>query len=455
MNYTNRFSRSFTNFLSFISNASHGVVPTVAITESTSSFGETSDIPLSRIVQRFKTNIKFDYVLWLYSAYTVGKGFTNVSETQTPRALACLEIINKFTATNKLQKLNETAMYEAWACGNTFFNTPGEGDDIDGLVYVPLSSIIAINRESNGTVISYQQQLGGSFEIVPANQIAHFKIGEKDGDAFGEMLGQPMERQGLGYRTSNGTTVRKASEFNIDEMTDDVSSKMFYSGQPKYVVTPKDKEAVFNQKTAETIKNELTKTDPLKHFITNQRIEVATTELSTQSKHDAYISRARENFIIATKSAVIPLITALDFSYASSQTALETAIPLIILMQSQYTEFINQQIYRPLIIQAGKNPDKIKISIKFKTIDKLTIDLIVKSWGILQDPRFDGMFKKEDIVQSLRDVGMPLDEITPAQSATLKAIEQQNRIIAAIQEVIDKPKKAAEIAENEQEKQDK
>jgi len=454
LNYANRFTQSFNNFLSYIGNATHGINPTVALSESTTTFGETPDIPLSRIVQRYLVNSKFDYVLHLYTSYTVGRGFTNVSETETPRALACLEMINEFTKANKLQQLNQVAIYEAWASGNTFFNIPGTGDDIDGLYNIPLSSITAIDRETDGTVISYQQQLGGTFAAIPADQVAHFKITPKDGSAFGEMLGQPMERQGLGYKTSSGNTVRKASEFSIDEMTDDVSSKMFYSGQPKYVVTPADKDASLTKPDVELITSKLTKTDPLKHFITNKRITIATTELSTQSKHDAYISRARENFIIGTKSAVIPLITALDFSYASSQTALETAIPLIILIQTEYTDFINNQIYRPLIIQAGKNPDKIKISIKFKTIDRLTIELITQSWNILQNPKFDGLYKPEDIVQSLRDVGMPLDEIAPTQSATLKAIQQQNRIIAAIQEVIDKPKKVAEIAKSAQEKQD-
>jgi len=455
LNYIpNRFTQSFNNLLRYISNAAHGASPTVAISESTSTFGETPDIPLQRIVDRYLVNTKFDYVLQLYSAYSVARGFTNVSETDTPRALACLELINDFTTRFGLQQLNQIAMYEAWASGNSFFNIPGTGDDIDGLYNIPLGSITAIDRETDGTVISYQQQLGGTFEAIPADQVAHFKISPKNGSAFGEMLGQPMERQGLGYKTSGGNTVRKASEFSIDEMTDDVSSKMFYSGQPKYIVTPADKDASLEKSDVELITNKLTKTDPLKHFITNKRITIATTELSTQSKHDAYISRARENFIIGTKSAVIPLITALDFSYASSQTALETAIPLIIIMQSEYTSFINQQIYRPLIIQAGKNPDKIKISIKFKTIDRLTIDLITQSWNILQNPKFDGLYKPEDIVQAIRDVGMPLDEITPAQSATIKAIEQQNRIIRAIQEVIDNKKKAAEIASNALDNQD-
>lgn len=444
----NRFSRNFNHFLSKFTHGS--TEPTAIMVDTNSSYGETSDIPLDRIVQRYLHSTKFDYVLQLYAAYSVGRGYTNVVNTETPRAKACLDMINDFTTTYKLQELNQLAMYEAWATGNSFFDIPGSENHIDALYNIPVGSITAINREPNGMVIDYQQQLGGQWKTLLAENVVHLKINPKNGSAFGEMLGQPMERQGLGYRTSNGTKTRKPSEFDIDEMTDDVSAKMFFSGQPKYVVTPKDKDSIITPDDIKVLTTAFKKTDPLKHLVTNKRIEVATTELSTQSKHGDYIQRARENYIIATKSAVIALIASMDFSYASSQTALETAIPLIIIMQSDYANLINQEIYRPLTIQSGKDPKKIKVEITWKTIDRLSIELIKTSYEILKDPMFDGLWNPEDLVQGLRDVGVPLEKPTITEQKMIKDKTKENQIIRAIQEVIDKPEKAAETAHKAQ-----
>ncbi len=442
----NFLSNKFTNLLSKFTHSS--TEPTSIQAESFSSFGEYPEISLDRIVSRYLTNSKFDYVLQLYAAYSVGRGYINTVNTETPRAKACLEMINEFTTKYNLQELNFTAMYEAWASGNTFFDIPGDGNHIDALYNIPLSSIISINRESNGTVIDYQQQLGGQYRTLLVENVAHLKINPKNGSAFGEMLGQPMERKGQGYKAPNGTTnLVKASLFDIDEMTDDVSSKMYFAGQPNYVVTPKDKDAIVTPKDIKSLLAIFKKRVPLQHILTNKRIDVQTTELSTQSKHGDYIQRARENFIIATKSAVIPLIATMDFSYASSQTALETAIPLIIIMQSQYSNLINQQIYRPLTIQEGKDPNKIQVQITWKTIDRLSIELLTQSYNILKDPKFDGLWNPEDIVQGMRDLGVPLQLPSITEQKMIKQKATENRIIAAIQEVIDNPRKAKEIAD--------
>jgi len=234
----NNFSNRFTSFLKTINQK---VEPqAIVIENSFGSFGESPDIPLQDIVNRYTHSSKFDTILQLYAAYTVARGFTNTVNTDTPRAKAALNSIDEFTTLYELEDLNQLAMYEAWASGNSFFDTPGEGENIDGLYNIPLGSIIGINRESNGTIIDYQQQFGGAYKILQADQVAHLKINPKNGSAYGEMLGQPMSRQGIGYQTSNNNTVKKASDFKTDEMFSDIATKIFYSGQDKYLATPAD-----------------------------------------------------------------------------------------------------------------------------------------------------------------------------------------------------------------------
>ena len=417
----------------------------LVVENSFGSFGEAPDIALQNIVDRYTVNSKFDTILQLYAAYTVARGFTNTVNTDTPRAKAALDSIDNFTTLYELEDLNQLAMYEAWASGNSFFDTPGEGGNIDGLYNIPLGSIIGINRESNGTIIDYQQQFGGQYKTLQADQVAHLKINPKNGSAYGEMLGQPMSRQGIGYKTSNGNTVRKASDFTTDEMFSDIATKIFYSGQDRFVITPADPNSAISKDDVEKFVAAFSKTDPLRHIGVNKRFNVISTGLTSDSKFDAYITKQRDDFILATKSAIIPLITSLDFTFASSQTALEAAFPLMIIMQSDYANFINNQIYRPLTIQGGWNPDKIKVTINWKTIDRLSIELIKTSWDILKEPQFDGLYNPEDFVNAIREVGMPLEIVPQIQINMIRQKQQENRIIRAIQEVIDKPDKINEV----------
>lgn len=125
-------------------------------------------------------------------------GYNNIVNIETPRAKRCLAEIDEFTYKFNLNDLNQQATYEAWACGNSFFDIKGDKSNIDSLYNIPLGSITQINRESDGTVVNYTQQLGHQIKTLDTTQVAHLKINPKNGSAFGEMLGQPMERKGLG-----------------------------------------------------------------------------------------------------------------------------------------------------------------------------------------------------------------------------------------------------------------
>ena len=118
MTMVNIISKNFKNLLSKFLHGS--TQPTSIQTDTFASTGEYPEISLDRIVNRYQTNAKFDYVLQLYAAYTVGRGFINTVNTETPRAKACLEMVNEFTTKFNLHDLNFTAMYEAWASGNSF-----------------------------------------------------------------------------------------------------------------------------------------------------------------------------------------------------------------------------------------------------------------------------------------------------------------------------------------------
>jgi len=435
------------NYLAnFIETNAHGADGSTAFTTEQTSFGygEAADIPLERIVNRFKTNIKFDYTCQQLMGYSVAGGFTNTIDSETPRAKACLEMIDQFTTDWKLQKKNKIAAYESYASGNSFLNTPGEGGKIDGLFYIPLASIVRINRDDT-EVIEYEQRLGARQKILPADQVAHFKMGEKNGAAYGEGIGQPMERKGLGYKSSNGKWIHKPSTFDADEMIDDIIVKIIYALQPKYIVTPKDKETKLSSNALSKLKNAFEKLDPLKHVLTDQYVDVIDSALSSQGKNDTFIEKHERNFVIGMKSPFIPLIANPDFSYASSQTALETALPIVKMFRTEWEQFIEDEIYKPLIIQDGKNPDKIPVHMNLVSIDKLDIDTIVKMDAIASRTEFADIIDPIDSIKMLNENGASytIKENLPAD--IVNRMIRENQIQKAIAEVYDNRQKANEV----------
>jgi len=443
---TRKIAESLTHFIKSNLHQDTATAFTTAFTTDQSSFGfgEESDIPLEKIVRRFKTNTKFDYTCQQLMAYSVGSGFTNTVNSETPRAKGVLDMINDFTNHWELQRKNKTAAYEVYASGNTFYNTPGEGDKIDGLYYIPLTSIIRINRDDS-EVIEYEQRLGSRQKLLPADQVAHFKMGEKNGEAFGEGIGQPMERKGVGYKASNGKYVRKPAAFDADEMISDVVVKMIYAGMPKYIISPKDKDTKLSSKAINALREAFNKTDPLKSVITSDYVDIVDSALSTQSKHDTFIDKHEREFVIGMKSPFIPLIANPDFSYASSETALNTALPIIKLFRTDYAKFIQDEIYRPLTIQDGKNPDKIITSINWVSIDTLDIDTIIKADAIASRTEFVDLIDPLDSIRMLNEVGTNYTIKEDLPPEIINRMLRENQIQKAIATVADNKEKANEV----------
>lgn len=276
--------------------------------------------------------------------------------------------------------------------------------------------------------------------------MAHFKMGEKNGSAFGEGIGQPMERKGLGYKASNGKQIRKPSNFDADEMISDVVIKMIYAGMPKYIISPKDKDTKLSSKAINALKNAFNKTDPLKSVVTSEYVDIVDSALSTQSKHDTFIDKHEREFVIGMKSPFIPLIAdPKSFSFASSQTALETALPIVKLFRTDYAEFIQDEIYKPLTIQDGKNPDKLIVEIKWVSIDTLNIDTIIKGDAIASRTEFADIVDPLDSIRMLNEIGMnyKIKEDLPPQ--IINKILRENQIQKAISTVVDHKEKANEI----------
>jgi len=344
--------------------------------------------------------------------YSVGAGFNNTANTTIPAGRKCLELINDWTDEWELDTVNQSMALDGWASGNGFLNVVPDAEKLQGFYHIGMGTIKDILRSKDGEVQSYSQQTDiGIIDDIQADHIAHFKLWPINESAFGEGLGQVLARTGRGYQSSNGETVNRPSYFKMNEMFSDVNAKIFYSGQPRWAISP-DSEQTLDEKTLTQTSSAFSKTDPLKHVTLPKKMKIDEIGLTSRASFDSLTQRYDKEFSAATKTPLLELISAMDFSYASSETALTTMLPLLGSFQRAYKRFIEKNLYEPFIIQAGKNPKIVDVQINWGAPKKLTVEDIMIVQTILNQPDLINNHSPKDIVDLLVEAGVPLPKTT-------------------------------------------
>ena len=381
--------------------------------------GIDAEVPLRNIVDYRKTDVKFRLSVLMYTAYSVGSGFHNTADTSTPTGKMCLEMIDNFCDEWNLDELNQLIAMDVWPTGNCFIEPLGnKNKPLLGCQMLPLSSFTKIRRDEHGDVIQFLQEWGGHYKYLEPSAVYHFKWLPEDASGWGSGLGQPMAREGVGYKSTSGRVIRRPSWFAISEAMDDISMKMTYAGLPRYDVYAK----VPDEKVTEVSQN-YNKMDPLQHAIRNFEGKTETISLDTQNKFDSFIRKIDDQIIAGNMTPIPRLWSSLNFTYASAEAAIEATLPLIRMYQRAHKRFIENFIYKPFIMQE-KNEAAVKkadVRLNWGLQDPLEIDDIVKVWNILKDPIFQDSFDPKDILNMLAEAGV---NITPLEKPVTEISDQ-------------------------------
>jgi len=423
--------------------------PQIPINNDNSNFfGEPAEVPLSTIIDYLKRDPKFQYIIYTMMAFSVGSGFNNTANTEIPSGRKCLELINDWANDWDLDSINQDIAIDGWASGNSFIHTVPNTEKLEGIYHIALSTITDIKRDNNEVEFYVQQTSSGFRKKVEADQIAHFKLWPINESAFGEGLGQVLARKGVGYKTSNGNTIKRPTYFEMNEMFTDVDAKLFYSGVPRWTVMPDDSAIKFDEKEMQQINSALSKTDPLQHVTFPRKTNIQELGLTTRSNFQPLVARFDKEFSAATKTPLIELISAMDFSYASSEVALSTMLPLLGSYQRKHKRFIEKCFYNPLITQAGKNPKIIKPQINWGAPQKLTVEDIAIVQSILNQSDLINKHSPKDIVDMLIEAGVPL----PKTEVLIGQQTNKLKFIRSLEEIGDNPNKLKELIIKEKER---
>jgi len=419
--------------------------PSIPVNDNSGFFDidiDSDDVKLQKIIDYLRRDAKFQYVVYTLMGYSVGAGFNNTTNTDIPSGRKCLELINDFAVDWNLDEINQLMAIDGWSSGNGFLNTVPSNEDVQGIYHIGMGTIKDIITTPEGEVKFYVQKTRNGFETnVEPEKIAHFKWLPINESAFGEGIGQVLARKGVGYRTSSGKVIHRQSYFEIAEMFTDIDSKLFYSGLPRYITTP-DSENGFSEDEMSSINSAFEKLDPLQNITMPKKTTTTEIALSSRSNFQTLIDRFDKEYAIATKTPLIELATSNDFNYASSQTALQTMLPLLGSFQRAYKRFIEKCIYEPIILKAGKNPKIINARINWGVQEKLTVEQILQIQTILNQPDLVDQHDPKDIINMLiEEVGVPL----PLTEVLIGKSQEQTRFIHRLEEVKDNRAKMLEV----------
>ena len=260
--------------------------------------------------------------------------------------------------------------------------------------------------DSEDNPISYRRtRNGNSLSDIPASEILHYKWQSIDDTHFGEGLGQIMERKGIGYLDHDGKPRNRPSIFSINEMQTDVLSKLTYAGLPRWLFQVKNAD----DKTIDGMSKMMDKMNPLQHLITNSEVKVEEVALSPSNKFDAAFRHMDNQGILGTMSPLPTLWKDMSkFAYNSSESAIDSMIPMIDAFKRALKRFVERQIFKPILEINGLEWSKHKVSLDWGPLDEPKMDDIEKMYNILKDPMFTDRIDPSDLIKMMQENGYPI-----------------------------------------------
>ena len=391
-----------------------------------SGFGIESEIEMSKLVDRMKTDLLLNMTIQTNVAYSVGTGYYISTEDNSPAATKNRKFIEKWCQEFNLDEKNQEIARDVWLSGNCFIDMYASDESpINGFEIVPLSSIRRIGRDDHGMPTHYHQQWGTGVQDIPANRLLHFRWRAIDNGAWGEGLAQIQARKGLGYKPQNGSEIlHRPPQFEVNEMLSHVAAMLAYAGVPRYVLTDPDMKADDVSKVVA----EISKLKPLQHLVANHNLEVKTASLQHGTMGNPNQERLDGDAITASISPILNLWKNMSFTFASSKEAIEAMMPLIDMYQRAHARFVEQNIFKPLIISEYSETawEKAPVQLNWGKKEGVPLEEISAVFEILKDPMVSPHVEIEDIFKLLQEYGIDINikKQQPAQqpSAPMQAI---------------------------------
>ena len=393
----------------------------------TAGYANRDHVPLRKLMSRLNRDRYYNMAVRSSVAYTTGAGYHLTPSIDESGGSRALELIEHFADDQDLDALLIRIATDIWATGNAFlvFDHATES-------FIPIDQGTIINIETDDfdrPVTYWRQSNSGHVDKMPPysdttpDGLIHMAFQAQG--PWGVGIGQVMERRGLGWKDSRGKYQHAPSDFESREMLDHVNALLIYGGLARFLVN-----IDAGQDETNATMGAMSKLDALQHVVTNRKTDIKTIGLSPSRGTAELYNRIDQHAIVGTMNPLPKLWAANEFSYASSKSALSALYPIIDIAQRALKRFIEQKIFRPLLEAHGYDWHEHKVSIAFGSEQILSIDLVKDAAAILENPEYAGKYDPADIVEMLRDLGLPLTAPGNDPDAMMHAKARQKRMHA-------------------------
>ena len=400
---------------------------------STHYQGITPAVKMKTLLEYYNTCYMFGAAVDLHAAMAVGNSFRIVvnppDEKDIDLANECKQEIEKIFDDMHMDRIFHEMATSMFAFGN-WFGTPlhHEGEKMDtvwsGLRTVPIDSMVGIKQDIDGSIMGYTQlptygftaTSASGYNDIQTNEMMHFSRNNLNGSPWGRGIGQRAAFKGVGYDLPNGNKDYRPSLFEVLEMVDSVSIKLYMAGVPRYVAMLESSD----EKLVDDANEILDTLAPAEHIALNAKGKIETIGLDTANRFSDILKHIRDNVTMCFLNPSFTLWTNPTFSYASSQTSMESMTPLIKGYERDHKRFVERNIIKP-IIEHEFGPDTwelIGLELMWEEPVTFMMQQLQDIMPVLESSLMKRWIKHEDMFEIVNKLGWTLspkeeDELEP------------------------------------------
>lgn len=349
---------------------------------SSLGYGERISPSFKDMIDYYKTDPNVKGAIDELAETCVGHGFHLTCAEGFEDAL---EVAEEWCEEINLDGLNQVIARELWATGNCILEkVDPEPRPLVDIVHLPISSFKHIKIKQDGTIISYEQRIGGKSNTIPAKRVIHLAWNPIDGK-IGVGLLQPLLERGMGYtwKDASGTTHTeyRPSYREIMEEIEDSMRKVLRRYVPRFVY----KFYGFTDDQVSSHASKIKSLRPEDDFIAGipnkERQELKIDRLTTdpRSRLDPFIEFFHNARYTALETPTLKLFLEAGFTEASARTAVQVLDRKVAAFQRFLKREIERQILKPRVMQV----------MNWKRESQWKKANIRLNWGQIEQPKVD------------------------------------------------------------------
>jgi len=320
------------------------------------AYGETPTVTFSDLVEIYLGDYAAKAAVDFLADQAVGGGFYTTVNKDYAEADKAKRVVDDFNESVNLDALLQVGAREIVAYGNSFSEkiTPNR---LENLKILPITSIEKVLRDAYGEVKGYKQTATYGGKTLAPDSIIHFCWNPVNGEPFGTGILRVLAEK----LTVNGETRESlmAVKARLEKVMPEIFEK--YAGPDELWIF----EGVGDDKLAEYQRLIKDKPKAGARFVYNRPADVKTVAVDPRARFDGYVEHLINQFYLGLQTPLPKLFTTPGFTEASARAAVEIAERKVLSLQRFIKRVIEREIFRPVIRQAGLDPEKADVRLNW------------------------------------------------------------------------------------------